>query len=281
MEPSTNRREFEVGDVFGPYRLEGLLGEGGMGLVFRARRAGEESVALKVMKAALIADPVYTRRFLHEARSAAEVHHPNLVPILDAGELDGRQFLASAYVPGRSLEERIAADGPLAVEEILRIAAEVAAGLEALHERELVHRDVKAANILLAQDGKALLTDFGLAKGRAYTVLTRPGEVMGTLEYLAPELIKGQPAVPASDVYALGCVVFECAAGRTPFGDRSGLQVGMAHLSEDPPDPGTGRDDWPAELSAALLRALAKDPVERPGARAYADSLRAAVPRSG
>lgn len=251
-----------------------------MGLVFRARRDGEKNVALKVLKAALIADPVYTRRFIHEARSAAEVRHPNLVPILDAGEHDGRQFLASSYVPGRTLEDRIAAEGPLAVEELLRVAAEVGAGLEALHEHDIVHRDIKSANILLAEDGTALVTDFGLAKGRAYTVLTRPGQVMGTLEYLAPELIKGHPALPASDVYALGCVTFECAAGRTPFGDRSGLQVGMAHLGDDPPDPGAGRHGWPPRLSAPLLQALAKDPAERPAPRVYAESMRAAVSRS-
>jgi serine/threonine protein kinase len=229
------------------------------------------------MKAALIEDPVYTHRFLHEARSAAEVRHQSLVPIVDAGELDGRQFLAAAYVPGRTLEERIRTDGVLPVDELLTLAGQIAAGLEALHEHGLVHRDVKSANILLTGDGTAALTDFGLAKGRAYTVLTRPGQVLGTLEYLAPELIRGAPATPASDVYALGCVLFECAAGRTPFGDRAGLQVGMAHLGDDPPDPGAGRAAWSPALSAALLAALAKEPDVRPSPASYADRLRAAV----
>lgn len=278
MEHGIPQHDIQVGDVFGPYRLEAFLGEGGMGLVFRARRDGEAPVALKVMKAALISDPIYTRRFLHEARSAAAVHHPNLVPIVDAGELEGRQFLACSYVPGSTLEERIRIDGPLSLDEILRVAAEVAAGLQALHDQDVVHRDIKSANVLLDEDGTARVTDFGLAKGRAYTVLTRPGQVMGTLEYLAPELIKGQPASPATDVYALGCLVFECAVGRTPFGDRGGLQIGMAHLGEDPPDPGADRADWRASLSAALLRALAKEPEERPSASAYAEGLRAAVP---
>jgi serine/threonine-protein kinase len=275
---ATPQRELEPGDAFGPYRLDGLLGEGGMGLVFKARREDDgEVVALKVMKAALVEDPVYTRRFLHEARSAAEVRHSGLVPILDSGTLDGRPFLAAAYVAGRTLEDRIRSDGVLSVDELLALADQIAAGLAALHEHGLVHRDVKSANILLGDDGTAALTDFGLAKGRAYTVLTRPGQVLGTLEYLAPELIRGDPATPASDVYAFGCVLFECAAARTPFGDRTGLQVGMAHLADDPPDPGAARTDWSPALSAALLEALAKEPAERPAPAAYADRLRAAV----
>jgi serine/threonine-protein kinase len=272
-------RELASGDTFGPYRLEELLGEGGMGLVFRAARADDgATVALKVLKRALIEDPVYARRFVHEARSASAVRHPNLVPILDAGELDGRQFLAVAYVRGRTLENRLRADGPLPLGDVVRLAEEVGAGLDALHEHGLVHRDVKTANILLDDDGTVRLTDFGLAKGRAYTVLTRPGQVMGTLDYLAPELIRGQPATAASDVYALGCTLFECVKGKPPFGDRSALQVGMAHLDEQPPDPGAGRDGWPAEVSAALLQALAKDPEARPSsAGAYAADLRAAA----
>jgi serine/threonine protein kinase len=272
-------RELKAGDTFGPYRLEELLGEGGMGLVFRATPVeGGAPVALKVMKMALIEDPVYARRFEHEARSASEVRHPNLVPILEAGELDGRQFLAAAYIHGRNLDERVRNDGPLPFDAVGKLAEDVAAGLDALHAHELVHRDVKAANILLDEDGTARLTDFGLAKGRAYTVLTRPGQVMGTLDYIAPELIRGRPASPAADVYSLGCVLFECVTGKPPFGDRRGLQVGMAHLDEPPPDPGSRREGWPAGASAVLLHALEKDPAARPtSAGAYAAAVRAAL----
>lgn len=249
-----------------------------MGLVFRAvHEAKGEVAALKVLKAELTEDDVYRQRFVHEARSASEVRHPHLVPILDAGDVDGRSYLATAYVDGATLEERIQTHGPLAVPELVRVIGEIAAGLDALHEHHLIHRDVKSANILLAADGTALLSDFGLAKGRAYTVLTRPGQVMGTLDYLAPELIRGQPATPASDLYALGCVAFECAAGKPPFSDRSVLQVGMAHLDELPPDPGSERDDWPPALSQALLAPLEKEQDARPpSAGAYAERLRAA-----
>jgi serine/threonine-protein kinase len=278
----TGAGELGVGDTFGPYRLEELLGQGGMGLVFRAVREGEgTAVALKLLKVDLSEDETYKRRFIHEARSASEVAHEHLVPILDAGEIDGRPFLAVAFVAGQTLEKKLEAEGALPLEAILRLTAEVASGLAALHEHGLVHRDVKASNILLDSDGAAALTDFGLAKGAAYTVLTRPGQVLGTLDYMAPELIKGQPASPASDIYALGCTVYECVAGKTPFADRSGFQKGIAHLEDEPADPGVDRDDWTPALSEALLAALQKEPELRPQtATAYASGLEAAAKQS-
>jgi serine/threonine-protein kinase len=267
-------RELSVGDSVGGYRLESLLGEGGMGLVFRGRREGDgATVALKVMKAAFAADETHRRRFLHEARAAAEIRHPNLVPIFEAGEVDGRDFLVVALVDGPTLSERIEHHAPLAVEEVVKLATGVAAGLQALHDREIIHRDIKSSNVLL-DAGTPMLTDFGLAKGAGYTVLTRPGTVVGTLEYLAPELLRGEPATPASDLYALGCLVYECAAGKTPFGDRSLFEVGIAHLDEEPADPGAGRDDWPQALSTAVLEALKKEPDLRPATTtAYAELL--------
>jgi serine/threonine-protein kinase len=273
-----DRRELAAGDVLGGYRLEELLGEGGMGLVFRAARESDgATVALKVLKVAFVDDDMYKQRFLHEGRAAMDVRHENLVPIFEAGEAAGRHFLAVAYVAGPTLQEHIKAAGQLPVDELVRLAKGLASGLDALHERGIVHRDLKTSNVLLA-DGVALLTDFGLAKGAGYTVLTKPGQVMGTLEYMAPELIRGEPASPASDLYALGCMVYECAAGRTPFGDRSLFEVGIAHLDEEPSDPGTGRSDWPPGLSGAVLEALRKEPELRPAsATAYADLLERAA----
>jgi serine/threonine protein kinase len=269
----------EVGQRLGPYRIEARLGQGGMGVVFRASRDRDGGVvALKVLREELAADPAFRRRLAHEARAAAGVDHPNLAPVLEAGEAGGRLYLAVRFVDGRSLAQRLAA-GPLAVPELLRLAAEVGAGLDALHRRGIVHRDVKPGNILLAADGTAVLGDFGLAKGRAWTVLTRPGQVLGTLDYLAPELIRGEPATPLSDLYALGCVLYEGLAGAPPFAGRGVLRVGMAHLQEEPGDPAAGRDDVPAALSWTVRQALAKDPARRPtGAAALARMLRLAAP---
>jgi serine/threonine protein kinase len=271
----------EVGHRLGPYRIEARLGQGGMGIVFRALHDDGRTVALKVLREELAADGAFRRRLAREARAAAEVAHPNLAPVLEAGEADGRLYLAVGYVEGRSLAERLADGGPLPVDELVRLAAEVGAGLDALHRRGIVHRDVKSANILLAADETAVLGDFGLAKGRAWTVLTRPGQVLGTLDYLAPELIRGEPAGPLSDLYALGCVLYECLAGTPPFAGRGVLRIGMAHLEEEPGDPAAGRSDVPPALSWTVRQALAKDPARRPtSAGALARMLRLAAPGS-
>jgi serine/threonine protein kinase len=267
--------ELQVGDRLGVYQLEALLGEGGMGLVFRARRSDDgREVALKVLKLELAGDFAFQARFGQEARAAAEVRDPHLVPILEAAQADGRHYLAVDYVSGGSLDERIAATGALAVADTVRVVTDVAAGLDALHGAGIVHRDVKPANVLFGAGGTAMLTDFGLAKGRAYTVLTRPGQVLGTLDYLAPELIRGEPASPLTDVYALGCVAFECVTGQPPFAGKGLFQIGLAHLDEAPPVPLPAQP----ELSAAILAALEKDPERRPeSAGAFARALCAAA----
>jgi serine/threonine-protein kinase len=268
----------QVGHRLGPYRIEARLGQGGMGIVFRALHDDGRTVALKVLRDELGADQAFRTRLSREARAAAEVDHPNLAPVLEAGEADGRLYLAVRYVDGRSLAERLAATGPLPVPDLVRLGAEVGAGLEALHRRGIVHRDVKPGNILLAADGTAVLGDFGLAKGRAWTVLTRPGQVLGTLGYLAPELIRGEPAGPLSDLYALGCVLYECLAGTPPFAGRGVLRIGMAHLEEEPGNPAAGRADVPPALSWTIRQTLAKDPAMRPpGAGALARMLRLAA----
>jgi serine/threonine protein kinase len=256
--------ELSPGDTLGSYKLEELLGEGGMGLVFRAVREEDgEVVALKVMRFELIEDPVFGRRFQQEARAAQEVSEEHLVPVLEAGQADGRRFLASKYIDGETLDQKLDA-GPLGVAETAKYAQDVGAGLNALHEAGIVHRDLKPGNIIVNSEGTAMLTDFGLAKGRAYTVLTKPGQVMGTLDYLAPELVKGSPASPATDIYALGCTIYECIAGQAPFADKEGIQVGLAHVAEPPPPLSEFRDDLPDGFAEAVLSALAKEPEQRP-----------------
>jgi serine/threonine protein kinase len=271
--------DLKPGGRLGPYLLESQLGEGGMGIVFKAVREPEgEVVALKVLRRELSHDDTYRRRFSHEARAARSVRHKHLVPVLEEGETEGRTFLAVGYIEGRTLEDRIQKDGALPVDAILVLSYQVATALDALHEGGIVHRDLKPSNIMLDGEGNAWLTDFGLAKGRAYTVLTKPGQVMGTLDYLAPELIRGGQATPASDVYGLGCVLYECVAGQPPFAQKSVFQVGIAHLEEEPPDPTAGREDVKADFTWALLRALEKDPARRPPtAVAYGQMLRVAA----
>jgi serine/threonine-protein kinase len=276
MRPAEQRR---AGESLGPYKLLERAGEGGMGLVFRAIREQDGTVvALKVLKTDVSANETYRRRFEHEVRAASRVRHPNLVPLLDDGEADGERYLAYEWVSGQSVEDRLAGHGPLPLEEAVRIVEQVGAGLDELHDTGLVHRDVKASNVLLREDGTAMLTDLGLARGPRDTALTRPGQVLGTLEYLAPELVRGEAATPDSDVYALGCLAYELTTGRTPFAGRSMFQLGAAHLSEDPPDPCDLRPDCPPGLSRAVRLALAKDPRIRPGSGgAYGRALRSAL----
>jgi len=275
--------ELQRGDRLGPFRLERVLGEGGMAHVYLATRESDgATVALKLMKPKLAANETYRRRFAHEVRAAADVRHENLVPILDSGELDGRPYIAAAYIDGETLEERVRAGGPLALAGVTRLASEVAAGLDALHRAGIVHRDVKSANILLRQEGTAMLTDFGLVRGERYTKLTKPGQVVGTLEYLAPELIMGEQATAACDIYGLGCTAYEALTGRTPFAGKGVFQIGTAHLEEEPPDPRALRPDCGPALARAVLLALAKDPGHRPlTAVAYARAVGAAAAADG
>jgi len=269
--------ELQIGDSLGAYRLESVLGEGGMGKVFGARREDGTQVALKVLRPELAGDYVFQHRFSQEARAAAEVHHDHLVPIFEASEADGVHYLAVAYLPGGSLADRLSAEGTLPAAAAAQVISEVALGLDALHGVGIVHRDVKPGNVLFDAEGSAKLTDFGLAKGRAYTVLTQPGQVIGTLDYLAPELIRGEPATPSSDVYALGCVAYECVVGAAPFAEKTFFEIGLAHLEEAPVDPREKRPELPAALVAAILATLEKEPASRPaGAAAFADLLTAA-----
>jgi serine/threonine protein kinase len=249
----------------GRYRLQRRVGEGAVGVVYQAVSEVDGTVvALKVLRAEVSRDPTARRRFAHEARAAAEVDHPHLVPVVDTGEINGRPWLAARYVDGGSLADRIASRGTLALPELLLVIAEIAAGLGAFHERGLVHRDVKPSNIMLDTGGHAALADFGLAKGAVYSALTRPGQVLGTLAYMAPELIRGEPAGRASDIYALGCVAFECLAGTPPFAGLGMLALGLAHLQDEPDDPTSGRPDVPAEVGRTVCRCLAKEPDRRP-----------------
>jgi serine/threonine protein kinase len=242
-----------------------------MGRVYQAVGPDGERVALKVVKRDLARDTVFRRRFEREASIAQRVSHRHVVPVLDRGEHDGIPYLAQRFIRGGSLADRLQSAGTLDVEDAVRICLWVGSGLDALHTAGLVHRDVKPANILLDEEGVAYITDFGLAKDSQASVLTRPGQALGSLDYMAPEQIRGEEVSAATDVYALGCVLVEVLCGSPPFADRQGMGVLWAHLQDEPPDPCATRPDLSAEVSEAIRLALAKDPAKRPPtATAYA-----------
>jgi serine/threonine-protein kinase len=253
-----------AGDQVGPYRIEGPLGEGGMGLVYRATNAEGLTVALKLVRGTLAGDIVFRKRFDREARAAARVSHAHLVPVIDTGEHDGIPYMAQQYISGGTLQDKIEREGTLGLEETVTLALQIAKGLAALHEEGLIHRDLKPANVLLDEVGSAYVTDFGLAKDRDASVLTQAGQAVGSMDYMAPEQIRGEEVGAAADVYSLGCVMYECLVGEPPFADRQGMQILWAHLQDEPPDPCEKRPEVPKDVSWAVLRGLEKEADKRP-----------------
>jgi serine/threonine protein kinase len=233
-----------------------------MGIVFEGTEDGGDPVALKVVTTELSQDDVFLRRFRREVKAAQKIEHPNVVPVLDDGVEGGLPYLVQRLIPGGSLAERVEA-GPLAVDDAVRLLAGAAAGIDALHGAGLVHRDIKPANILLDGD-TPYVSDFGLAKDSQASNLTRPGQALGSLDYMSPEQIRGEDVSPATDIYALGCVMYEVLTGTPPFGGRPSMRVLFAHLQEPPPDLTTVRRDIQPATARAIARALEKEPEDRP-----------------
>jgi serine/threonine protein kinase len=252
------------GQAIGRYRLEEPLGEGAVGVVFSARDEEGNRVALKLLRPELSSDQVMVARFEREARVTRDLGTPHVVPILELGRSQGLAYLAMPYYPGGSLAVRLRALGSLGIDETADLAAQLGRGLDALHARGVLHRDVKPSNVLLDGEGRAALTDFGLARSADSTRLTAEGQLLGTPHYLAPELIEGREATRQSDVYALGCVLYECLVSEPPFAGRGAAEIGFAHLTEPAPDPRARRADLPEGAAHALLAALEKDPEARP-----------------
>jgi len=251
------------GDSLGPYRITRVIGRGRMGIVFEGTEDGGEPVALKVVTTELSQDDVFLRRFRREVKAAQKIEHPNVVPVLDDGVEGGLPYLVQRLIPGGSLADRVTDSGALSLEESVRLLAGAAAGIDALHNAGLVHRDIKGANILLEGD-IAYVSDFGLAKDSQASNLTRPGQALGSLDYMSPEQIRGEDVSPATDIYALGCVMFEVLTGTPPFGGRPSMRVLFAHLQEPPPDLSAQRGDITPPVARAIGRALEKEPEDRP-----------------
>jgi WD40 repeat protein len=267
-----------VGTELAGYRIESLLGWGGMSVVYVAEDLRlKRKVALKLLAASLAEDESFRKRFLRESELAASIDHPNIVPIFEAGTTEDLLFIAMRYVEGRDLKELLQ-QGRLDPTDAIGILAQVASALDAAHARGLVHRDVKPSNVLLdagaRPDGSdhVYLADFGLMKRVSEEAgIGDDGQLLGTIDYVAPEQIAGEEIDGRADVYSLGCVLYECLVGQPPFRDDSDIAVVFAHLESEPPAPSARRPELPVALDAVIARALAKEPEQRyPSCREFA-----------
>ena len=277
---------FVHGDELAGYRIEALIGQGGMSEVYRAEnpRLGNK-VALKLLAPQLAQDERFRERFLRESRVAAALEHPNVLPIYDAGEVDGVAYIAMRYVDGPDLRKLIDDEGPLPVDRTFSIVKQVGGALDCAHERGLIHRDVKPGNILIDEHvdgeiaGHAYLADFGVAKHNlSQSGLTSTGQFVGTIDYIAPEQIEGKQVDGRTDVYSLACVLFECLAGTPPFARDSNVAMIYAHLLDPPPAISEQRPELPPAADDVVARGLAKSRDERyETCRALVDDLRIAL----
>ena len=272
---------FAAGSRIAGYRLEEQIGHGGMAVVFRARdeQLGR-LVALKILAPTLAGDAEFQQRFISESRAAAAIDDPHIVPVFAAGEADGVLFIAMRYVAGGDAHSLLRREGPLPPSQVAAIISPVASALDAAHRAGLLHRDVKPSNMLMdvlpGRPDHVYLSDFGLSKAAASTSgMTRAGEVMGTLDYMSPEQIGGQPADGRADQYALACSAFELLTGAPPFRRDEPTAVMYAHMSESPPRLTSRRPGLPQEVDGALSRALGKAPGDRyESCGQFADALR-------
>ena len=252
-----------VGQLYGDrYRLQLRIAIGGMGEVWQAEdELILRQVAIKILKEEYLGDPMFLERFRTEAKSAALVEHEGIANIFDYGEDSGSAYLVMELVPGESLSRLLEREKRLSEEKVLDIIAQTSRALGAAHSRGLVHRDIKPGNLLITPDGKVKITDFGIARVGDQVPLTKTGQVMGTVQYLAPEQATGKTSTPATDLYSLGVVAYEALAGKRPFTGENQMAIAMAHINEMPPALPETIDPRVQNL---VLSCLAKKPSQRP-----------------
>ncbi|WP_338087555.1 serine/threonine-protein kinase [Nocardia huaxiensis] len=261
---ATQDRSFAVGSRFGPYRLDRLLGRGGMGEVYQAYDVVKDrTVAVKVLSARLSDDPVYRERFQRESHAAARLKEPHVIPIHDYGEIDGHLFIDMRLVEGANLRAVLRARGPLPPRLAVYVVRQIAAAVDAAHADNLVHRDIKPDNILVTEDDFAYLVDFGIAQSATDHSLTATGSAVGSFAYMSPERFTSRSVGPSADIYALACVLYECLVGTRPFAADSDGEVMRAHMFEQPPRPSMVRPGLPAALDDVVARGMAKTPRDR------------------
>jgi non-specific serine/threonine protein kinase/serine/threonine-protein kinase len=257
-----------VAIIAGRYEVGKVLGRGGMGEV----RAGkdlklERPVAIKILHPEMAARPDFKERFAAEARAAGRLMHPNIVAVYDTGEYEGTSFIVMELLPGRTLADALATQGPFEPEAVRRVTLEILAALDASHAEGILHRDIKAGNVLLTQEGSVKVADFGVAKVAEGLDMTLTGLLLGTPAYLAPELVDGEPASKRSDIYAVGVVLYELLAGRRPFQAETPLALAMSIKRDDPVALSDIRPDLDPALIDVVDKAISKEPEDR-----YADA---------
>ena len=265
-----------IGRVFdNRYEISSKLGTGGMAEVYLAhdRHLGRD-VALKVLLSKYATDPEFIERFRREASAAAGLNHPNIVQIYDRGEAEGTYYISMEYLSGRPLKEIIQRYAPLRADHIVSIGTQILEALRFAHRKDVIHRDIKPQNIIVDDEGRVKVTDFGIARAGNATTLTQTGSILGTAHYLSPEQAQGEPSVAASDLYSLGIVLYEMATGRLPFNGDNPVAIAMQHVHEPPPPPSELAAGLPEGLENIILRALAKSPGDRyASAQAFLDDL--------
>src|SRR5690242_10913216 len=253
-----------IGTLFdGRYRVERRLGSGGMANVYLAedQELGRR-VAIKILNDRHAHDEQFVERFRREATHAAALNHPNIVSIYDRGEAEGTYYIAMEFLDGRSLKELIVTRGPAPVHVAIDYARQILAALRFAHRNSIVHRDIKPHNVVVDDDGRLKVTDFGIARAGA-SQMTEVGSIIGTAQYLSPEQARGAPVDPASDLYSLGIVLYELLTGTVPFTGETPVEIAMKHLQATPEPPSAKRPEIPPDLDKVVLRALAKNPAER------------------
>lgn len=277
---SRNMSGASLGD--GRYELREPIATGGMATVYKAWDTRvERIVAVKILRSLAKQDRRAIERFRREAHAAARLSHPNAVTIYDFLEENGEHYLIMEYVEGVNLKQYLAQKGTLAAEEAVRITSQICSVLQVAHAQGFIHRDIKPQNIMIARDGQAKLTDFGIVRVAEAAGLTNTGIVLGTADYLAPEQARGEPLSPASDLYSLGVVLYEMLAGRPPFVGSSAVQVAMQHANNVPPPPSKYNPHIPKPLELVIKRVLQKEPQRRyPDAESMRKALRESLKKS-
>jgi serine/threonine-protein kinase len=252
-----------IGKTISHYRVTGKLGEGGMGVVYKAEDTElKRTVALKFLPGHVLEDEEERARFVHEARAAASLDHPNICIVYEIGRAEGHEFIAMAYVEGATLKERIEA-GPMKPSEAVNVAVQVADALREAHDHGIVHRDIKPANIMITAKGRAKILDFGISRSAALTKITKTGTTLGTVAYMSPEQARGEGADSRSDIWSLGVVLYEMLTGRLPFEGDYDQAIVYGILNRDPEPISGSCPDAPPELEGILRKTLAKEPDER------------------